>query len=357
MNTENLELKDTEENKPTAFLQNIAVTEAEDEAFEELTKKQTAEAKAEVDDEVFNNDALFDDADGEDFFAKASGSSDPLFDDEDALPAFDFSLPQTITLKDGSEFKFKIPDLQSETRADNLRKTLIITSPAKVNGFNPTQETTDYATADMRYFIDNCEQFRGLAFNRGDDPTVWTDAKRVIRHEKRGTKTRAITAAHIFPVKWARAATARLYGGKIEVEKAEGKEKEIKVVNEARFITVKQEFGVEQNDDGSFTRPTNIVRYKFREPVAGDLTFWQTKCFLGSKIPLKGGGSREERFFNTEKVAELFDMLIESVSGGALGEVTFDPKNSEHLKKLPVGIKRTAVAICMGEVSGDVGNS
>jgi hypothetical protein len=299
-------------------------------------------------------------AGSQDFFA-GLGQGDALDAEIVDYPAFDFAVAPVIKLKDGTEFHFKIPDLDSERRADNLRKTLIITSPAKVNGFNPTQETTDYATADVRYFLDNLVSFKGLKLNRTDADdmlSVLQDAKKVVRNERgRDNKVRAITAAMLVPVKHARAAAGRIFGGKIEVEKPDTDADRIIVLNEVRFVTVKQEFGVEQNDDGSFSLPTNVVRYIFREPSTRDLSFWQTKCFLGYKIPIKGGGSREERFFNTDKTVELFDMLIERIEGGALTGVPVDVRNTEHLKNIPVGVKRTAVTLAMGEVSGDVGNS
>lgn len=296
------------------------------------------------------NDA--DDAD-KDFFANLGDDeqeSDPLFDDATELTDFDFAVPPVVTLKDGSEFYFKIPDLQSEARADQLRKTLIITSPAKVNGFNPTQETTDYATADVRYFLDNLIKFRmpDFALNAGDEPNQMIEANTFIREEKRGSKTVRITAAHLVPAKHQRAAAGRIYGGRLEVEKAKDAAKTVKVLNETRFITVKHEIGVEQNDDGTFSKPTSVIRYIFREPSAKELSFWQTKCFGGSKIPFKtdkGTGSREERSFITENVVKLFDQLIANVTGA---------KNTDQI---PTGVKRNAVTLAMGEASGDVGNS
>lgn len=312
---------------------------------EQAARNEAAGKPSDASDTLIVDDSG--DAEPQDFFAGLDGDAeiDPLFDDANELPDFDFAEPPVVKLKDGSEFYFKIPDLQSEKRADQLRKTLIITSPAKVNGFNPTNETTDYATADVRYFIDNLVKFKGFALNAGGNPDEFIDAKTVVRTEK-GTdgKTRTITAAHLVPVKHQRAAAARIYGGRIEVEKPDKDDKRVRVLNETRFVTVKQEFGVEQNDDGTFTRPTNVVRYVFREPTSKELTFWQTKCFLGYKIPIKGGGSREERYFNTEQVVKLFDLLI------------FEVRGASNVKDIPEGVKRTAVTIAMGEVSGDVGN-
>lgn len=277
--------------------------------------------------------------------------------DPSTLPPFDFAVPPHIVLKDGTEFTFKIPDLASERRADNLRKTLILTSPARVNGFNPTQETTDYATADWRYFLDNLESVKGFALEGGTVGEV-INARQVIRKDKEGSTEVPVTVAHLIPAKHARAAVSRIYGGKIDIDKADTPEGDrVLVLNETRYIVVKQEFGVEQNDDGSFSDPTNITKYIFREPTAKELAFWQTKCFLGYKIPIKGGGAREERYFNTDKTVELFDKLIERIEGAVYNGAAINCKDAADLLRIPAGVKRTAITIAMGEVSGDVGKS
>jgi len=301
-----------------------------------------------------------DEPETQDFFAGLDGDIDVEEDDFDPanLPPVDFATPPHVVLKDGTEFDFKIPDLASERRGDNLRKTLILTSPARVNGFNPTQETTDYATADWRYFVDNLEKVRGFKLTADGDASATLNARDVVRTDTgKDGKPHQITVAQLIPVKHARAAVARMYGGKIEVEKPETDEARILVLNEVRYIVVKQEFGVEQNDDGTFSNPTNIGRYIFREPTSKELSFWQTKCFLGYKIPIKGGGAREERYFNTDKTVELFDKLIERVEGCVYNGAPVNVKDAADLLRIPAGVKRTAVTIAMGEVSGDVGKS
>lgn len=297
-------------------------------------------------------DALFS---GETEAETHSGDDAEMEDfDPAALPDFDFAVPPEITLRDGTGCVFKIPDLASEQRADALRTTTTIISPAKINGQNPQQDFTDHVKADIRYFLDNAVGLKHFVFNEGDAPADF-DARAQVATQNVNGREIPVTYAHLVPIKHKRAFVARLYGGKIEVEKPKDADQQLVALNSARTVTVRQDLGVESTKDGKTTKPTHIIRYRFREPQSGHLSKWQ-RCWNGFKVPIKGGGSKSESSFKTDAVAKLFDDLIESVSGAAWQGAPLEVKNTSHLAAIPVGVKRNMMAIAMGEFTGDVGN-
>lgn len=281
---------------------------------------------------------------------------------------FPFDKAPTVALKDGTTHNFRIPNKQDEQRREDRMKSVIITSPARINGQNPKQSTTDYSKAEIGYYEDLIESLQGFALNEGDDPTVPLQANTVIDevYDEKKKANVAVTIGDAVPTKHKRAAAARIYGGKIEVYKPEKAEKENAVEGEAktqilvlraqRLITIRHQVGSEQLDDGTFSKPTNEIFYVFREPQAKHLSQWETKCFNGFTIPLGNGGQREERTFNLEAVENLFDSLIDEVRGASVDGHAINVREPQQLARVPLSLKKTTVAILMGEVTGDVGN-
>jgi hypothetical protein len=280
---------------------------------------------------------------------------------------FPFDEPPVITLRDGTVHRFRLPTRDVEQRREDRMKSIIITSPARINGQNPRQSTTDYSKSEIGYYEDLIEEISGFALSEGDDPDKPLQANLVVDETyDENNKPLSITVGDMVPTKHKRAAAGRIYGGKIEVEKpgeadaenaVEGEaEKQVLVIRNQRFITVRHDLGSEQQDDGTMSKPTHTVKHVFREPQAKHLSQWETKCFNGFSINLKGGGTREERTFNLGAVEALYDSLIERVEGAALGGTPVDVRIPEHKAGIPLSIKKTAVALLMGEVMGDVGN-
>jgi hypothetical protein len=280
---------------------------------------------------------------------------------------FPFDVAPVVTLKDNTVHKFRLPTREDEQRREDRMKSIIITSPARINGQNPKQSTTDYSKSEISYYEDLIEEITGIALDEGGDPTKPLQANMVV-DEVLDTKGKPvpITIGEMVPTKHKRAAAARIYGGKIEVVKpdADAEEnavegeapKQLLVIRSQRFITVRHDLGSEQQDDGTMSDPTHTVFYVFREPQAKQLSHWETKCFNGFTINLKGGGTREERTFNLTAVESLFDSLIERVEGASIGGQPIDVRIPEHKAAIPLSLKKTTVALMMGEVMGDVGN-
>lgn len=281
---------------------------------------------------------------------------------------FPFDSPPTVTLKDGTVHRFRMPDRKAEQRREDRMKSIIITSPAKINGQNPRQSTTDYSRAEIGYYEDLIEEIQGFALNEGDDPNAALQANQVIDEafDEEKKQNVPVTIGDIIPTQHKRAAAQRIFGGKIEVEKPDRDAAENAVEGEApktlmtlrteRKYTVRHDFGVEQKDDGTFSDPTHQVYYVFNEPKAKHLSAWETKCFNGFTISLNTGGSREERTFNLDAVEKLFDSLIDEINGANLNGQPINVRDPKQKSQVPISLKKTTVALLMGEVTGDVGN-
>lgn len=282
---------------------------------------------------------------------------------------YPFDREPFVELKDGTKFKFRLPTKEDEQRREDRMKTVITTLPGRINGQNPKQTTTDYSRSELGYFDDLIEEVTGFALVEGDDPATTLQANLVVGNEYSDKLKRQaeVTVGDKVPTKHKRAAAARIYGGRIDVEKpderdpdneVEGDEKpqQVLVIRSQRFITVLFKAGVEQQDDGTFSEPTHVVKYVFKEPQSRHLSAWETKCFNGQTINLNKGGTREERTFNLTAVENLFDSLIEKVEGASLDNAEIDVRIPEHKARIPLSQKKNTLALCMGEVMGDVGN-
>jgi len=280
---------------------------------------------------------------------------------------FPFDRPPVVTLKDGTIHSFRLPTREDEQKREDRMKSVIITSPARINGQNPKQSTTDYSKAEIGYYEDLIEEITGFVLSEGDNPAEPIQANKVIdeRTDEKGKQVN-VTVGDLVPTKHKRAAAARIYGGKIAVDKPDAVDKENAVEGEEpkamlmiraqRMITVKHDVGSEQQDDGTMSEPTARVLYVFREPQAKHLSQWETKCFNGFSYGLNGGGTREERTFNLKATEALFDSLIESVEGASLDGQPVDVRIPEHKARIPLSLKKTTVTLMMGEVMADVGN-
>lgn len=278
---------------------------------------------------------------------------------------FPFDVPPVITLKDGTVHHFRLPTRQDEQRREDRMKSVIITSPARINGQNPRQSTTDYSKAEIAYYEDLIEGVQGFPLTEGAEPNQLLQANQVVdtAYDEAKKKDVEVTIGDLVPTKHKRAAASRIFSGKIEVEKPKTENavegdapKPLLVLRAQRKIVVVQQVGVEQNDDGTFSDPTHTIRYVFNEPQAKHLSAWETKCFNGFTVPLGNGGSREERTFNLEAVENLFDSLIDDVQGAALGGQPINVREPAQKARVPLSLKKTTTALMMSEVTGDVGN-
>lgn len=295
---------------------------------------------------------------GENFFDNSSTEPDY---DESELELFPFDKPRVITLRNGTVHEFVIPTLLQEKRRVGIQRTIINTSPAVVNGQNPRQILVDYSKSRLAYYQDTVSKIKGYRFgSEFPDPEQWLDARKVIGQQSLPNgKEKPILLASKIPVKHQRAAAERLYGGKLEIVKPKLKEGE-KVVHDLNTrvrIHVKQEFGIEQLDNGDFTAPDHVVHYFLNEPNSNHLSKWEMQCFSGQTLNNPKGGSTETRVYNIEECAKLFDSMIDEITGGSVFDGDpVDVRNTTHLPLIPWAIKMDVISLVMNDQTTDSGN-
>lgn len=299
-------------------------------------------------------------------------------------PLFAFDEPPVVRLPNGTEHYFRMWDEATEKRREDLMKTVIISSPAVVNGENPRDVKTDFSRAAVWYYDAMIERVAGVAYN-GNDPSTVLEASTTTGEKLPNGKE--ATIRDLIGVAIKKAASLRLYGGKVEVERpAEAEEdfegdpfdeddiqrrvetaeaaKQVYSLTLERTIVIRQELGVEMiHGTGRTTDPTHVIRYHFREPSGDEFSRWELKGYRGYSVGMRNGGERSERFYNLETVRQLFDALIERIDGASAGgsEITLpSDRNSKQrealLAAIPLSVKKLTVATLFAEMNS-LGNS
>lgn len=279
---------------------------------------------------------------------------------------FVFNRPQTIDLPNGTKHYFGIPTLNNEKRKEQLTKTVILTMTEKIDGNNKKTVTTDYTKGQLAYYLDTIHRISGFAFNETDNPETVLDARKVIgkTESRRGMRDQLL--CELIPSDIQKAAVGKLYSGKLEIIKPEtaGSGKAVIVLNQKRQYQVRFSLGVETNDDGTTSKPFAIVDFFFDEPTSWAFSKWETQAFDGFSVALKDGGQREERTYNLEGCLDLFNHLINRMTGASIEEKTgeeefvtvpCDVRIKEHLEAIPFSIRKQTVAFLMNEVIMNAG--
>lgn len=308
-------------------------------------------------------------------------------------PLFPFDEPPVVKLPNGTTHYFRMWDEVTEKRREDLLKTIIITSPAIINGENPRQVNTDFTRSALAYYDMMVTHISGVAFN-GNAPTDKLDVKEGTGEIVPGSisekypegKPATILDYIGLPIK--RAAALRIYGGKIEVEgldeeedddfdgdpfaepdiqkqvdKAEAR-REIYQLTLDRAITIRHEIGVEEiKGTGRTTEPSHVMRHVFREPTPDEFSRWEMKGSQGYSVSLKKGGERRETRYNLDTVSSLYDALIERVEGASVAGVELqlpsnreDPRRATAVAQVPLAIKKLMIGRLFAEMQ-NLGNS
>lgn len=285
---------------------------------------------------------------------------------EDDLPPFDFAKEQTIELKDGTRCTFAIPSLDSERRYDALQKTVKTVSGKTINGKNPSQEKTHITKAQIVKFVQNAKRLEGFIWKalNEDKPRI-VDAQEVAIESEDGMKKKDKTFAMLVPVRNMRSFINRLYGGKMElmvirngelipIEDVKKYDSEgVAVGGDEDFVVVKHTLGIEENADGSTTKPSNIIYYYLKQPTDYHLNKWENVTG-GYKVPTKDGGHIETINFYTGKVVDMFDSLIHEIRNATFNGDQFDVNNKAHI--VPHGVRRNVISFAFAYWLKDVGN-
>lgn len=308
-------------------------------------------------------------------------------------PLFPFDEPPVVKLPNGTTHYFRMWDEVTEKRREDLLKTVIITSPAIINGENPRQVNTDFTRSALAYYDMMVTHISGVSFN-GNKPEDKLDVKESTGETVPGSisekypEGKPATILDYIGVPIKRAAALRIYGGKIEVEgldeeededfdgdpfaeldiqkqvdKAEAR-REIYQLTLDRTIRIRQELGVEEiKGTGRTTEPTHVIRYHFTEPDPDQFSRWEMKGSQGYSVGLKKGGERRETRYNLDTVASLFDALIDRIEGASIGGAELnvptdrnDPRRATVLAQVPLPIKKLMIGRLFAEMQ-NLGNS
>jgi len=272
-------------------------------------------------------------------------TSTPSWDlDGVSYPLFPFDAPVTVRLPNGTVHRFKMWSLAAEKRREDLLKSIVVTSPAQIHGENPLDVKTDFTKSLLAYYELMIDEFGGVQLDGVDQNGTFFKALDLVdgKVNRQGKPARYVD---MLSPAIRKAAAARLYSGKIEVEKPEVEDegdvsdpfgsddefdmqKEIAKQEQAqqvyslsleRTIIVRQSLGIEQvGNTGRFTEPTHVIRYFANDPEAEDFSRWEMKGQKGYAVGLKGGGQRAETYYNLDTVSKLFDKLITKIEGASL---------------------------------------
>lgn len=304
-------------------------------------------------------------------------------------PLYPFDVPAVVKLPNGANHHFRQWDEVTEKNRENSQKTIVLTSPAVIHGENPRDAKTDYTKSLLKYYSMMIEGVSGVKGVEGFTPDQVIPAKHIIEGSFRpdGKPTTVLDLIGA-PIK--RAAAARLYGGKIEIERADEAEDsdietdagdpfadELSITDEVdkaenraeiyqltlnRSIVVRQELGIEQLRNGSITPPSHVIRYTFREADGDEFSMWELKAHRGFAVSRPKGGQRVEQFYNLDTINSLFDKLIERIDGASLGGMPIELppiRDDKHrqaiLTQVPLAIKKATVTQLFAELS-NLGN-
>lgn len=303
-------------------------------------------------------------------------------------PLFPFDKPCEVKLLNGTIHRFKLWTPAIEKKREDLLKSIVVSSPAVINGQNPMDVKTDATRSLLAYYDLMIDEVGGVTLNGFDQNGAFQKANKVIEGEltRKGTPARIVDM--ISPAV-RRAAVQRLYSGKIEVEKPEAEEQEVdydpfastedfdlqKEIDKQtsqqrvytlavdRSIVIRQQLGIEQLPSGQFTEPTHFLRYHFNDPEGEDFSRWEMKAQKGFVIQTKGGGTRGESYYNLETLNALFDKLINKIEGASLNNVSIElpaDRNSDLRKailaQVPLHIKKMTCVRVFQE-AGELGNA
>jgi hypothetical protein len=302
-------------------------------------------------------------------------------------PLFPFDEAPVVKLPNGTTHYFRRWDEVTEKKREDLMKTVILSSPAIINGENPRDVKTDFTRSAIAYYDMMIERVSGVSFN-GNDPNDILDANQETGEtlpNGKPARIRDLIGANV-----RRAAAVRIYGGKIELERPgaiddddddftgdpfdadditkqverQEKQREIYQLTLNRSLSVRHELGVEQiSGTGRTTEPSHVIIYRFREPTGDEFSKWELKGYRGYSINLKNGGERSERFYNLETIRWLFDTLIEKIDGASINgnpihlpDARDDVQRQALLAVIPLSVKKLTVATVFAEMS-QVGNA
>jgi hypothetical protein len=145
-----------------------------------------------------------------------------------------------------------------------------------------------------------------------------------------------------------------LYGGSFDVDKADN---EVLSSRSRRLHTVTQKLGVHTLEDATLSKPSHLVRWFFKDAAFEALGKFVSRAITGTTVFLIEGGTEEQRIVSLDTCEALFDEHVAGAENATVAGAEFDASNSEHLKRVDLGLKKSLVMILFNKIQAESGNS
>lgn len=252
--------------------------------------------------------------------------------------------------------RFKNPQDDDEMRKEAMSK-IIRRNAGKFQGDDTVEAYNDNSRALKRYYDGLSSEVFGYPMDENDDGERWVPTSTVIIPADQVTEddrkyyhlgsdeNRAVTLLDCIPDADKLKAAALIHGGSCFVIFEKGKR--IRSVREKREYIVKQLFGVKRNDDGTLSRPDNVVAYHFREADAPAIGKFDTFAISGRTVLKTKGQPEEHRVINVSTCKELFAAHIKHIQGASIKneEVKQIEQGDVRLKDIPAACQRDSVFV------------
>jgi hypothetical protein len=280
--------------------------------------------------------------------------------EEHTLEALELN-PKTVVIEfseDGVEYAIELRKAKRSDNEQRNRETVTHKFTKKVENKPAVTVTNSADKATIAFAKRLATRVRGYA----EDENEWLDAQTVLGQEENDKgKLVDVRVIDKVPVEHVLRAGNEYFGGKFKVEK---RGRVIITRGASQSYVVKQEVGIEELEDGSFSKPTSVVKYHFDE-VSGDaLQLYSAQAVMGTTIFGDEGDTREDRVVSLDTVRTLFDGKetlnfkgCVRIENATLNGSEVDCDDASHLMFIDDGLKKTVVLVLFNHLTTNLGNA
>lgn len=307
---------------------------------------------------------------------ESNGSSSiSLMAEEENYPPYELAADEIeIPIQDGRE-TFSII-CKRPTRAQHEKRArmsvIVKRTAAKVDDQDAVTVTSDTGRADEVFVRAVALRVKGYQLHEGDvseqeiDAQQVLDAKEFLTEDEiekwqgerdRKTGDIVLRVIDLVPATHMKVVANDLFGGSFEVDKAK---KRVLSSRARRINTVTQKLGVHALEDATMSKPSHLVRWRFKDPDFAAIGKFDSKAVTGTTVFLSeknGGGQEERRLVSLDTVESLFDSNIEGAENAVVKGEEFNAKDSAHLRAVDLGLKKSLVMMLFNKIQAESGNS
>jgi hypothetical protein len=315
---------------------------------------------------------------------ESNGSSSiSLMAEEENYPPYELAADEIeIPIQDGRE-TFAII-CKRPTRAQHEKRArmsvIVKRTAAKVDDQDAVTVTSDTGRADEVFVRAVALRVKGYQLREGDNPEQELDAQQILDANEflteeeidnwQGERVKGKTLGErlnegdpvvrvidLIPATHMKVVANDLFGGSFEVDKAK---KRVLSSRARRINTVTQKLGVHALEDATMSKPSHLVRWRFKDPDFAAIGKFDSKAVTGTTVFLSeknGGGQEERRIVSLDTVESLFDSNIEGAENAVVKGEEFSAKDSAHLRAVDLGLKKSLVMMLFNKIQAESGNS